>query len=223
MPKVTEAYLIERRQQILNAAMACFARKGFHQTTMEDIGREAGLSATVAYRYFDSKEDIILATVENSVDRIARLFDAMRDEEDSLAVFEQMIEDFYQRLREPGRETYYRVRMLFWAETFNNPKVAEKAQIRRQDAQMQLATLIEKGQDQRQIRLDLDALVAAGAYLASFDGFVIHWLADPDIDIPTYRDAHIAMIRGLFNGREGFEVQSMIAGQALGDARRIRR
>ena len=45
MPKVTEAHLEARRQQVLDPAFACFARQGFHQTTMDDICREAGLSA----------------------------------------------------------------------------------------------------------------------------------------------------------------------------------
>jgi AcrR family transcriptional regulator len=135
MPKVTEAYLEERRQHILDAATRCFARKGFHQTTMEDIGREAGLSPTVAYRYFDGKEDIIIATIGHSADRLAQLLEATQRVEDIPLLFEQMIVDFYQRLEEPGRDIHYRVRILLWAETVQNPRVAERALIRRQEAQ----------------------------------------------------------------------------------------
>ena len=62
MPKVTEAHLESRRQQVLDAAFACFARNGFHQTTMQDICREAQLSPGAVYRYFASKEEIIAAT-----------------------------------------------------------------------------------------------------------------------------------------------------------------
>ena len=39
MPKVTEAHLEARREQILDAAAECFARKGFHRSTMHDICR----------------------------------------------------------------------------------------------------------------------------------------------------------------------------------------
>jgi TetR/AcrR family transcriptional repressor of uid operon len=202
MPKVTEAYLEERRQHILDAATRCFARKGFHQTTMEDIGREAGLSPTVAYRYFDGKEDIIIATIGHSADRLAQLLEATQRVEDIPLLFEQMIVDFYQRLEEPGRDIHYRVRILLWAETVQNPRVAERALIRRQEAQMHLTRLVENGQDQGQIRRDLDPSAVAGAYMASLDGLVLHWLADPNIDNCAYRDAHIAMVRGLFNHRE---------------------
>ncbi|MCH8191827.1 MAG: helix-turn-helix transcriptional regulator [Chloroflexi bacterium] len=50
MPKITQAHLEARRQQILDAAFACFARQGFRQTTMQDIFREADLSAGAMHR-----------------------------------------------------------------------------------------------------------------------------------------------------------------------------
>ncbi len=50
---------IDRPQQILDAALRCFARKGFHQTTMHDVSAEAGISVGLIYRYFDNKEALI--------------------------------------------------------------------------------------------------------------------------------------------------------------------
>lgn len=54
----------DRHQQILHAAMACFAKCGFHQTTMHDISEEAGISVGLIYRYFASKEAVISAIAE---------------------------------------------------------------------------------------------------------------------------------------------------------------
>ena len=53
-----------RRQQILDGASACFAEKGFHATSMQDICDAAGMSPGALYRYFSSKDDIIIAIVE---------------------------------------------------------------------------------------------------------------------------------------------------------------
>ena len=49
-----------RRAEILAAARRCFARDGFHPTSMPDIAREAGLSTGAFYRYFTSKDDVVL-------------------------------------------------------------------------------------------------------------------------------------------------------------------
>jgi len=62
VPKVSEEHADARRQQIIDAAYRCFARKGFHQATMRDIYEEAGLSPGAVYHYFDSKDEIIRAS-----------------------------------------------------------------------------------------------------------------------------------------------------------------
>ena len=61
MPKISAAHEQHRREQILAAAMACFARQGYHATSMDDVVRECGLSVGAIYTYFPSKEEIFLA------------------------------------------------------------------------------------------------------------------------------------------------------------------
>src|SRR5262249_59255610 len=58
VPRVSEAHLAARRQQILDAARACFLRNGFHATSIQDVIAEGGLSVGAVYRYFKSKNDI---------------------------------------------------------------------------------------------------------------------------------------------------------------------
>lgn len=199
MPKVTEAYLETRRQHILDAAITCFARKGFHQTTMEEIGQEAGLSPGLAYRYFDSKEDIILATIHDSVNRSERFFETELDEEDTLRAIEQMIDVDLDRLELPGRDSYYKVRVQLWVEALQNPKVAEKAQLLRQQGLEHFARLIRRGQESGQINPNLDAIAVSLVFAASHDGFILHWLADPKVNIQQHRTVLMAMVQGLTN------------------------
>src|SRR5882672_5665332 len=61
VPKVSDSHLQSRRQAILHAAATCFARDGFHRTSMHDIVRESGVSAGLMYRYFAGKDDMIAA------------------------------------------------------------------------------------------------------------------------------------------------------------------
>ncbi|WP_019925241.1 TetR/AcrR family transcriptional regulator [Nocardia sp. BMG111209] len=61
MPRITPERREAKRAEIVAAARRCFSRDGFHQTSMPDIATEAGVSAGAPYRYFASKEEIILA------------------------------------------------------------------------------------------------------------------------------------------------------------------
>jgi AcrR family transcriptional regulator len=54
----------DRPAQILEAAMVCFAKHGFHQASMHDISAEAGISVGLIYRYFANKEAVISAMAD---------------------------------------------------------------------------------------------------------------------------------------------------------------
>lgn len=75
MARVSQEHLDARRRQILDGAARCFARNGFHGTSMQDVLREAGLSAGAVYRYFPGKEDIIAAITEETFAAIRGAFE----------------------------------------------------------------------------------------------------------------------------------------------------
>lgn len=55
---------IERRGEILEAAVSCFAEKGYHETTMDDIVRHSGLSKGALYWHFENKKALFRSLVE---------------------------------------------------------------------------------------------------------------------------------------------------------------
>ena len=61
MPKVSDAHRAARREQILDAAIRCVGREGFHRTTMAHVIAESGLSSGAVYGYFKGKPDLIKA------------------------------------------------------------------------------------------------------------------------------------------------------------------
>jgi AcrR family transcriptional regulator len=69
MPRVSDRHAQGRRRQILDAARKCFARAGFHRTTMQDIFREAGLSPGAVYTWFFGKEEIVRAVAQEVLER----------------------------------------------------------------------------------------------------------------------------------------------------------
>jgi AcrR family transcriptional regulator len=61
----------ERKQRILTSAAALGARRGFHAISMADIGAEAGIVGSGIYRHFGSKTSILVAMLDQVMDRIA--------------------------------------------------------------------------------------------------------------------------------------------------------
>jgi len=69
---------LDRRDQIMEAALASFAKRGFHQTSMHDISAEAGISVGLIYRYFPSKEAVIAAMADQHKQQILKLLEEAR-------------------------------------------------------------------------------------------------------------------------------------------------
>src|SRR5260370_29474320 len=69
---------LERRTQILDAAMVWFAQRGFHQASMHDISAEAGISVGLIYRYFENKEAFISAMADRHKAEIGDMLERAR-------------------------------------------------------------------------------------------------------------------------------------------------
>jgi len=125
MPRVSQEHLDARRRQILDAATLCFARNGFHATTMPEIFAEAGLSAGAVYRYFPSKQAIFESLVGTGMHPV---FVALRDAETSeppLTVPE--IIDLIHREMTTSFDTADTTSLIvqFWAEAMRVPQVRD--------------------------------------------------------------------------------------------------
>jgi len=101
MPKVSQTYLDSRRAEILDAALECFSREGFHRTTMQDIVEQSGLSPGAIYNYFASKEEIIEAIADERHAREQQMIVA-RSSEGALAALVQIGRDFLNSLQDPA-------------------------------------------------------------------------------------------------------------------------
>src|SRR5438552_5983816 len=73
-----DASSADRRSQILEAALVCFAKRGFHQTSMHDISAEAGISVGLIYRYFENKEAVISAMAARHKEEIQQMLERAR-------------------------------------------------------------------------------------------------------------------------------------------------
>ena len=167
-----------RKNQILDAAMAVFARSGFHEARMDDIVQESGLSKGTLYWYFKSKEEIITAISQ-------RLFATDIEQVESLLKAEGTVSERLQQLmrdRVQGlQEMSGMVAILFefYAAALHQDSVRQFIQVYFQNFYELLVALIQQGIERGEFR-PVDAIAAATALDAVFEGLIVRWLIDPD-------------------------------------------
>jgi len=59
----------QRRQEILDAALELFAKQGYHNTSIEQIRKKAGVSKGLIYNYFDKKEDLVAGLINSELEQ----------------------------------------------------------------------------------------------------------------------------------------------------------
>jgi AcrR family transcriptional regulator len=114
--------MINRREQILEAAMVCFAKRGFHQTSMHDVSAEAGISVGLIYRYFKNKEEVIAALADEHKKDIGELLERAREAPTLLEAMEVL---FTSHCCEHSPQIISAFVVDLFAEASRNPRVAK--------------------------------------------------------------------------------------------------
>ncbi|MDX2167630.1 MAG: helix-turn-helix domain-containing protein [Deltaproteobacteria bacterium] len=188
MPKVSEAHRDARRQQILDAAGACFAREGFHRTTMDDIVRAARLSPGAIYRYFPSKAAIIDAIAAERHAREAALIAAAAADagDDTAAALHAIARAFLAPLADAAERQRRRVGVQLWAEALRDPRLCAVARAGIARPRRLLAAVLRDGQRRGSVPAGLDADAAARAMIALFQGFILQQAWEPRVAVGPY-------------------------------------
>ncbi|MCP4543329.1 MAG: TetR/AcrR family transcriptional regulator [Chloroflexi bacterium] len=167
----------ERRNQILDAATAVFARLGFHRARMDDIVQESGLSKGTLYWYFDSKDDIIAALPERILAWGMKDLQALSRGEGSvrerLLLFTRQVMAEFEHLSGLLPIIYE-----FYAAAARQETVYRVLQDYVRDYRETLAALIQHGIDQGEFRT-VNAVETAIILCALYEGLGILWMVDP--------------------------------------------
>lgn len=195
MPKVSDAYLDARRAEILDAAFACFARNGFHETTIQDIAREAQLSHGAIYRYFPSKDAIIKAS--SARDRVAReaRFRAAEAGSTPIDVLDRLFSAYIARQASPEGRAHRQHRVQVFSEGVRNPAVTAEVRETWADVLSRIAAIVRTGQEHGEIDPGFDPHAVARVLAAAHDGLMIHGALDPAIDVPACLQVFRALLR----------------------------
>ena len=196
----------ERRAQIIEAALACFCRKGFSHTTMDDIVAESGLSKGALYWYFDSKEDLFVTAINTF------LAEWGQESMSALASYETAAE----KLRAGGQELAAfcrRSRELFalFVEFLSQSEHSEEAGRSWIDVlvkyQQVVTGIVQEGIDRGEFR-PVDAGQLVWAVMAAYDGLAAYALLMPDMDVDGISQVFIeTLLRGLASRMDGYQAR----------------
>jgi AcrR family transcriptional regulator len=184
-PNVPEAYLEARRQQIIEAAVSCFARKGFHKTTMQDICKAAGLSPGAVYNYFRSKEDIVAACAEMSERRNDDMVAAALAQDD-VSPLNAVGKALYALATQEGIAQAMNMDLELWAESTRNPRVAESLRKNLDAGIARITELVERGQEQGIFSDELEPRAISQVLFSLSIGLEAQMTLNPDMDIDAY-------------------------------------
>jgi AcrR family transcriptional regulator len=196
MPKVLPEYLELRKQQILDAAATCFARRGFHQTTMQDICREVELSPGAVYRYFPSKDAIIEGMCLRGQEQNSAALEEGLASPSTLPAFIELIRIFFEELDNLRSYEFCSLNVELIAESPRNERVqALQAQVLR-GVRERLTPFVESAQAKGDIDPSLDPEAITRVMIAQYQGLITQRLVEPDINLSKYAE----VLRSLYGG-----------------------
>lgn len=168
-----------RRQQVLRAAADGFARKGIHQTTMQEICEASGMSAGALYRYFPTKESIIVAFAEEERAEAAKLVSHLNASPNIVSALADAVPELVNGLTD---ENYGRLSLEVAAEATRNPAVKAAFEQNETELREQLSAALQRGQMAGHVAPELDPDTVVFLLIALFDGIAGRAVLSPEID-----------------------------------------
>jgi len=179
-PRLSDAEVEKRKAQITKAALTCFSRKGYHQTTMDDIVAESGLSKGGVYWHFKSKRELLIAAIMDAFggspdELMAPLLESPASAAEKLRslleIFTQMI------VNGPLKETMPLI-LESWAQNVRDPEIQELSMQLFEQYRRPLAQLIESGIAAGELK-PVSPLAMASILIAVYDGLTVQWMSAP--------------------------------------------
>jgi TetR/AcrR family fatty acid metabolism transcriptional regulator len=171
---MAQATAVDKRRQILDAAVRVFARQGFHSTRVSDIADEAGVAYGLVYHYFRSKDQVLN---ELFSERWSLLLAAIQETDNEAAPRERLaavagfIIDSYRH--DPELMKVIIVEVTRAANSFGRTHLPEIS-----NAYELIADIVAEGQAQGAFRDDIDPLFASMSFYGAIEQQLSGWIFD---------------------------------------------
>ncbi|MDY7100671.1 MAG: helix-turn-helix domain-containing protein [Actinomycetota bacterium] len=166
---------VVKRDEILDAALAAFAERGYDRTSVREIARAVGLSQAGLLHYFANKEELFAEVLRRRDERNERQYDQNRGNPVSA---DGLVEIVRHNVEEPG---LVRLFVALSAEsTAENSPARSFFTERYRAIRGGIAADIRERQARGDLADDLDADAVASLLVAAADGLQIQWLLEPE-------------------------------------------
>ncbi|MCX6584092.1 MAG: TetR family transcriptional regulator [Candidatus Aminicenantes bacterium] len=167
------------RQMVLDAALKVFGRKGFSQSTLEEVAREAGLTRGAIYWHFKNKNEMFGAVLEVLYERSGeRVIKVLQSEQSPLLKIRQLIGEF---LRIISNEDEFRVIEEFHMLEFQKAKELKELCKQHQEKMTKMRAviqdLISEGIASGDFDNRLDPAITTWALISYLAGMKTAWLS----------------------------------------------
>jgi AcrR family transcriptional regulator len=186
---------VERRREIVQAALELFTKRGARGTSVADVAERVGISAPAVLHHFGTKDDLLMAVVQERDRRVAVEFTELLAE-GGLAGLRRIADMGEVLAQERGLMAAY---VVFLAENLHEGDVAHQYFVDRTYVTKDfLAGLIREAQKDGEVRADVDADTKAGEITAFLHGAAMQWAIDPSIGLAElYRSYVETLVRDL--------------------------
>ncbi|HEX4022770.1 MAG TPA: TetR/AcrR family transcriptional regulator [Acidobacteriaceae bacterium] len=202
MPKISKEKREARRLEILDVAARCFARQGFHRTSMEDIVRESKSSPGAIYCYFRSKNDIIAAIADQRHNRESALVAELLTSNNVSEGLQHLARSFFEMLQDAKERERRKVTIQIWAESLRDKRIRKIVErgIRQRDV---LTASLRSAQRAGQLPKNLDTDAFSRVLLALLQGFILQQAWEPALDTEAYLATVSRLINSVFSEAGG--------------------
>lgn len=197
MPIVPPEHLEAQRVRILEAAQRCFTANGIHPTTMQDICREADLSAGAIYRYFKGKQEIIDEVFRRSLADNLRSVSTLAAGADSPGAFTRLLEHGFGQAQDPSLQNEIRFGVVAAGEAMRDASIAYAHARLYRELAAGMRPIAARAQESGLLASGVDPLMIIRLFVALFEGFRVQHLVDPSVSAKEFAQAAVSlMLRG---------------------------
>jgi len=188
MPRTKSEQLeTQRREQLLVATYAVFAKQGFAETSLADIAAAADFSKAMVIYYFKSKENLLVAAFEWITSGILeRLENCCVGTDAAEPRLRAQLEQLFISTRRNRR--FYHVYLDFLAHSVHNARLGQVTGQFYAGCIATVAGTIAAGVEQGVFQPCMDARAASSVCGAMMDGLQMQWLFDEEEMFEEYRE-----------------------------------